>query len=197
MNETVPACVRVGDAEDISLNCCITAWNYRTLPDIVRVAARWGVAVNFSAYSHLRMDDASGLVKHNGSAAELREKVAEVMELKRHGYPVYTSERVMGKYVDFLLEGRAPGCTAGYRFLVVAPDGRLTPCAMVMAYFDDHRSMQREFSCHNTCEACFISTRANTEKTLGETLTDNAAALRRLVPWNRVRAPAAHAKAAP
>jgi hypothetical protein len=132
------------------------------------------------------MDDPKGLVKHHESAvaSELKEKIAEVVALKREGYPVYTSERVLWKYHDFLLAGRAPGCQAGYRFLVINPDGRLTPCAMVMAYFNDHRTMQREFSSKNTCEACFISTRANAEKTFAESLADNADTLRLLLPWN-------------
>jgi MoaA/NifB/PqqE/SkfB family radical SAM enzyme len=182
MDEMIPKCVAVGAEDDVSLNCCITAWNYRSLPDIVRLASRWGVSVNFSAYTALRMDDPTGLVKHNGSVTELKEKVSEVIELKRQGYPVYTSERVLWKFYQFLIEGRAPGCQAGYRFLVVNPDGRLTPCAMVMAYFDDQRTMQREFSRTNTCEACFISTRANTEKTLKDALADNMDALRQLLP---------------
>jgi MoaA/NifB/PqqE/SkfB family radical SAM enzyme len=189
MDEMVPKCVAIGETDDISLNCCITAWNYRDLPDIVRLAHRWGVSVNFSAYSTLRMDDPRGLVRNNGSPDELREKIAEVIEMKRQGYPVYTSDRVMWKFADFLVQGRAPGCRAGYKFLVVAPDGRLTPCATVMAYFDDHRAMQREFSDHNACEACFISTRANTEKRFGEFMADNAETLRQWLPWSRSARP--------
>lgn len=182
MEEMVPRCVAIGDSEDISLNCCITAWNYRDLPDIVRLAKRWGVAVNFSAYSSLRMDDPNGLVRNNGSPDELREKIQEVISLKEAGYPVYTSARTFWKFYKFLAEGGIGGCSAGYKFLVINPDGRLTPCAMVMAYFDDHKTMQREFSSCNTCEACYISTRANAEKTLGETLGDNVATLRRMLP---------------
>lgn len=189
MEHTVPACVAIGDEDDVSLNCCITAWNYRDVPDIVRLAARWGVSINFSVYTPLRMDDPKGLVKHHqsASAAELKEKIAEVIALRREGYPVFTSERVLWKFADFLLSGRAPGCQAGYRFLVINPDGRLTPCAMVMAYFNDHRTMQREFSRTNTCEACFISTRAHAEKTLRESLADNVDTLRQLLPWNWTR----------
>ncbi len=189
MNEMVPKCVAIGDEGDVSLNCCITAWNYRDLPDIVRLAARWGVSVNFSAYSTLRMDDPRGLVKNNGSPEELKEKIAEVIEMKHQGYPVYTSDRVLRKFGDFLVTAKAPGCQAGYKFLVVAPDGRLTPCATVMAYYDDHRTMQREFSDHNTCEACYISTRANTEKGFTETLVDNAETLRQWLPWSRAAKP--------
>lgn len=184
MNTAIPACVKLGDDSDVSLNCCITAWNYRDLPGVVRLAERWGVSVNFSAYSMLRMDDPTGLVKHNGSPAELKQKIEEVIALKRAGKPVYTSERVLWKYYRFLVEGHIGGCQAGYRFLVINPDGRLTPCAMVMAYFNDYRAMQREFSCTNTCGACYISTRANTEKTSGELILDNLEVLRRLLPWN-------------
>ena len=184
LEKTVAQCVTIGDVDDVSLNCCITAWNYRAIPDIVRLAARWGVSINFSVYTPLRMDDPQGLVKHNGSAVELKEKIEEVIALKRAGYPVHTSERVFWKFYDFLLTGRARGCQAGYRFLVINPDGRLTPCAMVMAYFNDHRTMQREFSEQNTCEACFISTRAHAERTLLESLSDNGGTLRPLLPWN-------------
>lgn len=184
MNEMIPACTKISDEDDLSLNCCITAWNYRDLPDIVRLADRWGVSVNFSAYTLLRMDDPGGLIKHNGSKEELEQVIQQVVELKRSGMPVYTSERVLWRYYRFLVEGRAAGCQAGYRFLVVNPDGRLTPCAMVMAYFDDYRTMQREFSRTNTCGACYISTRANTEKTAREIFADNREILSRLLPWN-------------
>jgi MoaA/NifB/PqqE/SkfB family radical SAM enzyme len=187
LNEMVPKCVQIADLDDVSLNCCITAWNFREVPNIVRQAARWGVSVNFSAYTPLRMDDVSGLVRKPALAGELKEKIEEVVALKREGYPVYTSERVLWKFYNFLVGEQAPGCQAGYRFLVINPDGRLTPCAMVMAYFNDHRSMQREFSRQNTCEACFISTRANCEKTLGESLADNVDTLLQLLPWHRAR----------
>ena len=52
-----------------------------------------------------------------------------------------------------------------------------------MAYFDDHRTMQREFSAHNTCGACYISTRAAAEKTKSEMLRDHKDYLMRFLPW--------------
>ncbi len=181
LDRTVPACVALGQEDDVLLNCCITAWNYRTLPEIVHLAARWGVPINFSAYTPLRVDDSSGLVKHNGSADELRAAIEQVIELRRAGFPVYTTERTLWRFYRFLIEGSAPGCKAGYKFVVINPDGRMTPCAMVMAYFDDHRTMQREFSRHNTCTACYISTRANSEKSPRELLGDHLTELRQLL----------------
>lgn len=182
MDRVIPECARIGDRNDINLNCCITAWNYRDLPEIVRLAERWGVQVNFSAYTPLRMDDPTGLVGRNGNREELRRVLREVIDLKSAGKPVYTSERVLWKYYRFLCEGKMEGCKAGIRFLVVNPDGRLTPCAMVMAYYNDQATMRREFSSCNTCTACYISTRANTEKTAKELIADNLAILGRLLP---------------
>lgn len=183
MNEVVPECARIGDGSDVSLNCCITAWNYSSLPDIVRLADRWGVMVNFSAYSVLRVDEAGGLPQHNGSKEGLKKTLEEVIDLKRRGSGVYTSADALWKFYDFLCSGNIPGCRAGERFLVVNPDGRLTPCAMVMAYFDDQPSMMREFTCKNACGACYISTRANAEKTAGQLLSANVDTLTRMLPW--------------
>jgi MoaA/NifB/PqqE/SkfB family radical SAM enzyme len=197
MNETVPECARLGEPEDVSLNCCITGWNYTALPDIVRLAERWGVSVNFSAYTPLRMDDSAGLAK-KADGTGLRRAIEEVIELRRQGKPVYTSERVLWRFHDFLMSGHAGGCKAGERFLVVNPDGRLTPCAMVMAYFDDQPSMRAGFTAGNACGMCYISTRANTEKTAREFLGDNVAVLANLLPWNwAVFRPAARARRAP
>lgn len=185
MNEAIPACAREGDGSDINLNCCITAWNYRDLPAIVDLAERWGTSINFSAYSLLRVDEPGGLVGGNGKRDELRRSIETVIEQKRQGKPVYTSEDTLWKYYSFLCEGHAGGCRAGERFLVVNPDGRLTPCAMVMAYFDDQPSMRRDFSSCNTCGACYISTRANAEKAPRDFLQDNVQTLRKLLPWAR------------
>jgi len=167
----------------VLLNVCITAWNYRDIPDIVKLADEWGLPVNFSVYTHLRVQDRDGLVQGD-DLGDLAEKIQEVIDLQKEGYPVYTSPRVMWKYHRFLTEGGIEGCQAGERFLVINPDGRLTPCAMVMAYFDSQEEMYQEFTKQNSCTQCYISTRANTEKTFGEFLQDNGPILKRmLLPW--------------
>jgi len=183
MSEVVPEIARQSDADDVVLNVCITSWNYRELPAFAERAKEWGVPINFSVYTHLRVDDRDGLVGGR-QLSELRAGIERVIELQKQGYPVYTSPRVMRNYSRFLTEGGIGGCQAGERFLVINPDGRLTPCAMVMAYFDDQQEMVREFSKQNACEACYISTRANTEKTLFEFVQDNRQIFgRMLTPW--------------
>ena len=185
MEKVVPECVKLAQEDDISLNCCITGWNYAALPDIVRLADRWGVMVNFSAYSVLRVDEPGGLPQHNGSKEGLKKAIEEVVELQKRGSGVYTPESTLWKYYDFLCSGHTPGCMAGDRFIVVNPDGRLTPCAMVMAYFDDQQSMLKEFTCKNECGACYISTRANAEKSPADLLAGNLDTLVQLLPWKR------------
>ena len=183
MGEVLPEIARTSEKDDVLLNVCITAWNYRDIPDIVKLADDWGLPVNFSVYTHLRVQDRDGLVQDD-DLGDLAEKIQEVIDLQKEGYPVYTSPRVMWKYHRFLTEEGIEGCQAGERFLVINPDGRLTPCAMVMAYFDSQEEMYEQFTKQNTCTQCYISTRANTEKTFGEFLQDNGPILKRmLLPW--------------
>ena len=183
MSKVLPELARTAQRDEVSLNVCITAWNYRDLPDIVRLGKEWGLPVNFSVYTHLRVQDRSGLV-NGDSLADLREVIEELIDMRRRGYPVYTTPRILWKFYHFLAEEGIPGCEAGRRFLVVNPDGRLTPCAMVMAYFDRQEDMLESFTKQNTCTKCYISTRANTEKGYFRSALDNPAALRRLLaPW--------------
>jgi hypothetical protein len=44
---------------------------------------------------------------------------------------------------------------------------------MVWAKYKSQRDMLREFTAINTCQQCYISTRANTEKTFVDFLADN------------------------
>jgi MoaA/NifB/PqqE/SkfB family radical SAM enzyme len=165
--------------EDILVNCCITGANALVLPDIVKTATSWGIGVNFSAYTSLRTNDPKFLVSDDDLANGLRRSIEEVISLKRSGYKVLTSKRILWSYYNFLVNGETPKCQAGYRFLVVNPDGRFTPCAMVKKYFRSQKQMVREFSRNNTCLECYICTRADTEKTVRDLLMDNLGYFRR------------------
>jgi MoaA/NifB/PqqE/SkfB family radical SAM enzyme len=171
MNRVIPEITGLGN-NDLSLNACITAWNYRDLPGMVELAKRWNTQINFSVYSTLRINDENGMPRDE-QLEEVRETFQKVIDMKKAGYPVYSSERVMWKYFRFFTDRGIPGCQAGRRFLVINPDGMLTPCAMVWAKYKTQREMLHEFTANNTCEQCFISTRANTEKKLGDLFADN------------------------
>ena len=173
LSRLVPELAQEFERDDILMNVCITSWNFREIPNIVRLAKEWGVGVNFSAFSHLRMEDRSGLIPPE-SREEFRRVMEEVIRLREGGYPVYNVPRILWDYFRFLTGEAIPGCKAGLRFLVVNPDGRLTPCANVLAYFDSQEEMLRTFSEQNTCQECYIATRSTTECTVGEFLRDNA-----------------------
>jgi len=184
MSEVLPELARKTGKDDISLNVCITSWNYQDLPALAEKSKEWGLPINFSVYSHLRVQDRVGLVQGDNGLGTLKEKIEQVIDLQQRGYPIYTSPRVMWKYYKFLTEGGISGCQAGRKFLVINPDGRLTPCAMVMAYFDKQEDMLKDFTKQNACDACYISTRANTEKTFKEFVEDNTESFQRmLMPW--------------
>lgn len=87
----------------------------------------------------------------------------------------------MWKFYKFFTDRGIPGCQAGSRFLVINPDGSLIPCAMVWATYKSQRDMLKQFTAHNSCEMCYISTRANTEKTLIDYVADNWEMLARTV----------------
>ena len=75
MARVIPECARLADEGGVVLNCCITSWNFRSAPDIVRLAEQWGVSVNFSAYTPLRTDDTRGLVHDEAMQRELRARI--------------------------------------------------------------------------------------------------------------------------
>ncbi len=171
MSRVIPEITRLGH-DDLSLNVCITAWNYRDVPQMVELARRWNTKINFSVYTPLRVSDERGLPREE-RLREVRDVFQRVIDMKKAGYPVYTSERVMWKFYRFFTDRGIPGCQAGRRFLVINPDGSLIPCAMVWAKYASQRDMLKQFTANNSCEMCYISTRANTEKKLGDFLADN------------------------
>ncbi len=171
MSRVLPEIIRLGN-NDLSLNVCITAWNYKDLPGMIELAKRWGTKINFSVYTPLRIRDDNGM-PDKAKLEEVRDAFQKVIDMKKAGYPVYSSERVMWKYFQYFTDRGIPGCQAGRRFLVINPDGMLIPCAMVWAQYKRQPEMLEQFARNNTCEGCFISTRANTEKTFGDLLADN------------------------
>ncbi len=186
MNRVIPEITALGN-DDLSLNVCITEWNYRDLPGMVELARHWNTKINFSVYTPLRISDERGLPKEE-RLGDVRDAFQKVIDMKRAGYPVYTAERVMWKYYRFFTDRGIPGCQAGRRFLVINPDGALLPCAMVWAKYGSQRDMLRQFTAHNTCEMCYISTRANTEKTLADFLAENwEMLLRQAFPRKRAK----------
>jgi len=172
LDELLPRLARHGH-KDITLISVIREQNLEDIPGIAEHAPRWNVSVNFSAYTTLRTHDASLTVRQERLDL-LRKQLDYLIEFKRRTGRLFTPESVLNRYYEYFANGnRIPGCQAGIRCLVVNPDGRMAPCAMFPAEsFPTQKELIENFSRGNTCEGCYVSMRANTEKSIGTLLKD-------------------------
>jgi MoaA/NifB/PqqE/SkfB family radical SAM enzyme len=163
----------------VVLTTVLHSRNFREARDVARLALGWGVNANFSAYTALRTSDASLLV----SGADLPAFAAVVEELiawKREHGNVLTSDWVLRRMVRFFEGGGALGrCRAGERMVVVNPDGTLSPCGLLVRGHRTHAELVREFTATNACNACYTSTRGNSERPLRHIFLDHVRYLRR------------------
>lgn len=149
---------------DITLISVIRKENLDDLPGLAEHAVKWDVAINFSTYTSLRTGDRTKSVGKE-ELKLLRRQIDYLIDFKRKTGRVFTTETVLERYYEFFANGSyMPNCRAGYRSLVVNPDGRLVPCAMQKYSFDNQDDLINKFSKSNTCGGCYVSMRANTEK---------------------------------
>jgi MoaA/NifB/PqqE/SkfB family radical SAM enzyme len=127
------------------------------------LALDWGVNINFSAYTPMRTNDQSLMIPPH-EMEELRQVVARLRGFKQAHHNILTSDWVMEGMVQFFEGGRMTGCRAGQRFLVVNPDGTLSPCGLLVRDYATFEQMTREFTAHNDCDLCYTSSRGNSER---------------------------------
>jgi MoaA/NifB/PqqE/SkfB family radical SAM enzyme/membrane protein YqaA with SNARE-associated domain len=165
---------------DVTVNCCLTRENYVYIKDMVAICRRWKAKMNFSVYTELRTFNRDLNLAHPHDTEQLDRLIEEIYADPGLTAWTMTSKKVLRSYNDFFVNGmNQPNCKAGYRFVVVNPDGKLTPCAMhIKTRYDTLKDLVQRFSRTNTCSGCYISTRGNTEKSFVQLATDNLAALR-------------------
>jgi MoaA/NifB/PqqE/SkfB family radical SAM enzyme/membrane protein YqaA with SNARE-associated domain len=179
MNSLIPELIAEGNG-DITVNCCITRDNYTYIKEMVALCRGWKAKMNFSVYTELRTFNKDLNLRHPEDTTVLNGILDELYADPELSAWTLTSERVFRSYCRFFENGmKQPDCQAGYRFLVVNPDGRLTPCAMfIKTRYGSLKELVEKFSKNNTCDGCYISTRGNTEKSMMQLLADNLKALR-------------------
>ncbi len=163
LSELIPKLARMGN-KDITMISVIRKETLHDLPALVMQTIDWGVRINFSAYSHLRTGDKNHLISDKKDLEILRKNIDELIELRRKTGKIFTSKHVFNQYYRFSENGGMPDCRAGRRFLVVNPDGSLATCAMFFQGFETHADLLRDIAKRETCDGCYISSRANTEK---------------------------------
>ena len=170
ISELVPRLARQGN-NDIVMACVAQSENFRELPVIAALAAKWGVCVNFSIYTHLRTGKEE-LSISPGELDDLQLIVDELVEMQKQGYPIITSEYSLRKMIDFYRTRSQPDCKAGKRFFIVNPWGKLAPCGIIQGRFDSQKELLKEFGNTNTCDMCYTAIRANSEKSAYRMLVD-------------------------
>ena len=78
---------------------------------------------------------------------------------------------------SFFSNGGIPNCRAGEKFLIVNPDGALSPCGLILKKFDSQKELVRQFSKGNTCKDCNTSIRANSEKPIKKLVVESLQSL--------------------
>ena len=174
LNDLIPAMASFGNG-DITINTCITRANYPFLLEIVETVARWGAKLNFSTYTDLRTKNDDYNLRHPEDTVKLHALADTIFNRRNGASCVMTGEGVFRRYIKFYENGKyLPNCRTGKRFLVVNPDGRLTPCAMFIdERFDTLAELSDKFARKNNCGGCYVSIRANTEKPLRELIVDS------------------------
>jgi MoaA/NifB/PqqE/SkfB family radical SAM enzyme len=156
----------------IALSGVIQRENFRELIKMAEFARRWGVNMNFSTYTWLRTQKKEFMIPED-EVPELSEMLEQLRQHKKKYPTVVSSDFVFKNIIDFFKHESIDHCRAGQKFLVVNPDGTLSPCGLIIKDYDSLKDMQREFLRTNTCVACYTSIRANTEKPLKYLIMDS------------------------
>jgi molybdenum cofactor biosynthesis enzyme MoaA len=147
----------------ITLNCVVQSDNFREALPLANLARDWGVKVNYSPYTWLRTDDKDYVVPKE-HLPELREIYRELLVFQAQHGVVNSSATFLNNIVSFFESTGMPNCQAGKRFLVVNPDGTLSPCGLIITDYPDQAALVEGFSDGNDCTMCNTSIRAWTER---------------------------------
>ncbi|MFC1910726.1 radical SAM protein [Chloroflexota bacterium] len=163
LGETLPDLASFG-RQDIVLNSAITSKNLPYLLELAEKAQEWGVAISFSAYSHLRTGDKTLSISSDSDLLVLKKRIAYIIKIKKEKNMVTTPQFALEGIYRFFKNGFMPGCRAGKSFLVVTPDGDYMPCSMQQAKYSSRDEMVKDFPPGNSCGGCYVSIRALSEK---------------------------------
>jgi MoaA/NifB/PqqE/SkfB family radical SAM enzyme len=166
LGRVVPDLTRRGHG-DVVLNCAITRRNFEEVTRICEVATAWGSSISFSTYSALRTGDTSLLVSSSEDLRRLRDRIDALIEMRRTGWRIRNPVSDLESIYRFFAERGIPGCRAGYRFLLVTPDGAYRPCAHKPVRARSHEELVERFSRSNDCSGCYVAIRSYCDKTWG------------------------------
>jgi MoaA/NifB/PqqE/SkfB family radical SAM enzyme len=179
LDELVPRLARRG-LGNITLNTALTRANYAEIPALVANADRWGVKISFSAYSVLRTGNRGLCIDRAEDQALLARHFDFLRREHARTGTVLNTPWILDHTLRFFRQGgHHGGCRAGIRFLVVRPDGLLNACSMhADQCFRTRTEVVRGFETRRTCDECFVSIRADTERPLARLALESLATWR-------------------
>jgi len=174
LSRVVPRCAALGH-DDIVLNSCITSENLETVNAMADQARQWRVNICYSAYSARRTGCQDYLLRSPDQLARLNAELDRVESRRDPTNWVVNSKTTLDATRRYFENGGTPGCTAGWRFLVVTSDGWLQPCSMQFRRYrlEERERMVEEFSRNNTCDECYVSIRSYVDKNFPTLLWEN------------------------
>ncbi len=175
MSELIPYLAKKYGRKNICLNSALTHANFTEVPGLVAKAEEWGVPISFSAYSCLRTGDTSLCIRASEDLAILRQHFDWLKEHKRRSGTVMNSDYILEQTFRFFAQGGLGGCQAGRRFLVVRPDGLINACSMwpELQYASRREAVVGFRATRKSCDQCYVSIRASTERPLGRLIAEN------------------------
>ena len=160
----------------IALSGVIQRDNFRELIKMAEFARKWDVKMNFSTYTWLRTQKREFMIPKE-ELPELAEMLERIRQHKKNYPTVVASDYVFKNIIEFFKNGAVNRCRAGQKFLVVNPDGTLSPCGLIIKNYNSRKDLLRDFLKTNTCGACYTSIRANTEKPVRYLIMDSLRSL--------------------
>ena len=163
LERTIPQLTACGN-RDIVLNTAITKMNVGDLVTLCETSKRWRASMSYSAYSALRTGNRALLVESPSDLRRLREQIDRLLWLKKHGWSIRNPDADLENIYRYFAEDGIGGCRAGYRFLLVTPEGHYRPCAHKPLRCRSRAELIETFSKSNTCRGCYVAIRSYCDK---------------------------------
>ncbi len=155
--------MRASGISAIRFNTVIKRDNIDHIADVVRVAERLGVGVNFSVYTDLKNGNRNHLLQ-NGSVERAESVIAELLAFKRRRRGVITNSDYYLEQVPRYLRGElTEPCQSGIRTIHIDPSGRVKRCPDFPTDFH-----WRDFRKYKPidCNRCFYACRGEAQAPL-------------------------------
>jgi MoaA/NifB/PqqE/SkfB family radical SAM enzyme len=163
LEKTVPELTAMGN-EDIILNTAISKENLDVLTGLCRKATEWGSSMSYSAYSPLRTGNRDYLISEADDMEKLRKTIDELIGMKGKGYRIRNPVSILENTYRYFRDGGIGGCKAGYRFLLITPEGYHRPCAHKRVKFHSQEELIEGFARTNECRGCYVAIRSYCDK---------------------------------